>query len=209
MDRVNVTIDVQANDIGAKRVNLRGSLRVGNLIATIRDKFNLDGEFQIRLENSRQPLPPEAELDESGVTDGSLLICSRVVEASGTLEAIRHGVRENLSKKFKRVYLQDERNLTEYDIAWQPAIVGRKDVRDPSKNRLLAVDLEDLEESYTVSRHHACLVEKEGSFFIESINERNATLLGDTRLRFGVRYPLPAGSKIRVGRISLTFYVVS
>jgi len=209
MDRVNVTIDVQANDIGAKRVNLRGSLRVGNLIATIRDKFNLDGEFQIRLENSRQPLPPEAELDESGVTDGSLLICSRVVEASGTLEAIRHGARENLSKKFKRVYLQDERNLTEYDIAWQPAIVGRKDGRDPSKNRLLAVDLEDLEESYTVSRHHACLVEKEGSFFIESINERNATLLGTTRLKFGVKYPLPAGSKIRVGRINLTFYVVS
>ncbi len=209
MDRMNVTLDIQANDIGARRVNLRSSLLVGNLIATIRDKFNLDGEFQIRLEDSRQPLMPEAELDVSGVTEGSVLICSRVVEASGTLEAIRHGMRENLSKKHKRVYFQDERNLSEYDIAWQPAIVGRKDLRDPSKNRLLAVDLEDLEESYTVSRHHACIVEKEGSFFIESINERNATLLGATRLKFGVKYPLPAGSKIRVGRINLTFYVIS
>ncbi|MBI5081027.1 MAG: FHA domain-containing protein [Chloroflexi bacterium] len=209
MDRMNVTIDVQANDIGAKRANLRSSLLVGNLIATIRDKFNLDGEFQIRLEDSRQPLTPEAELETSGVTEGSVLICSRVVEASGTLEAIRRGARESLSKKYKRVYLQDERNLSEYDIAWQPAIVGRKEIRDPSKNRLLAVDLEDLEESYTVSRHHACLTEKDGSFFIESINERNATQLGATRLRFGAKYPLPAGSKIRVGRLNLTFYVIS
>lgn len=209
MDRVNVTIDVQANDIGAKRANLRSSLLVGNLIATIRDKFNLDGEFQIRLEDSRQPLTPEAELEAAGITEGSVLVCSRVVEASGTLDAIQRGARESLSKKYKRVYLQYERSLSEYDMVWQPAVVGRKDQRDPSKNRLLAVDVEDLEESYTVSRHHACITEKEGSFFIESVNERNPTLLGGTRLKFGMKYPLPAGSKIRVGRISLTFYVVS
>ena len=59
-----MTIDVQANDIGAKRADLRSSLLVGNLIATIRDKFNLDGEFQIRLEDSRQPLTPQAELED-------------------------------------------------------------------------------------------------------------------------------------------------
>jgi len=209
MDRMNVTIEIQANNIGAKRTNIRSSLLVGNLIATIRDKFNLDGEFEIRLKDSRQLLLPDAEIEGSGVTEESVLICSRVVETTGTLDAIRLGVRENLSKKYKRVYFQDEKNLSEYDIAWQPAIVGRKDLRDPSKNRLLAVDLEDLEEAYTVSRHHACIIEKEGSFFIESINERNPILLGAMRLKFGMKYPLPAGSKIRVGRINLTFYVIS
>lgn len=209
MDRINVTIEIQANGITPRRVNLRSSLLVSNLIATTKDKFNLDGNFELRLKDSRQPLKPDSELDEAGVTEDSVLVCSRVLEATGTLDAIKRGVREGLSKKFKRVYLQDERNLIEYDIAWQPAIIGRKDVRDPSKNKLLAVDLEDLEESTTVSRHHACISEQNGSFFIEGINERNPTFLGDARLRIGVKYPLPAGSKIRAGRVTATFHVIS
>lgn len=209
MDRMNVTIEIQANGITPRRVNLRSSLLVSNLIATTKDKFNLDGNFELRLKDSRQPLKPDSELDEAGVTEDSVLVCSRVLEATGTLDAIKRGAREGLSKKFKRVYLQDERNLIEYDIAWQPAIIGRKDVRDPSKNKLLAVDLEDLEEATTVSRHHACITEQNGSFFIESINERNPTFLGDARLRPGVKHPLPAGSKIRAGRVAVTFHVIS
>src|SRR5690349_18652826 len=63
MDRMNLTLDIRANAIGPKRVNLRSSLLVDNLIATIKDKFNLDGEFELRADNGRQPLPPELELD--------------------------------------------------------------------------------------------------------------------------------------------------
>ncbi|MBI3362211.1 MAG: FHA domain-containing protein [Chloroflexi bacterium] len=206
---MTVTIEIRANDIGPKQANLRSSLVAANLITTIKDKFNLDGNFELLLQNSRQPLSAESALDRAGVAEGSTLIFSRVVEGTGTAEAIERGVRLRLSKKFKRVYLQEERTLGEYDIAWHPAIIGRKDRRDPSKNKLLTADLDDLEESQTVSRHHACITEKDGSFFIESTNEHNPTYLGDTRLKMGLKYPLPIGSRIRVGRVSLVFYIIS
>ena len=209
MDRMNLTIDIRANAVGPKRVNLRSSLVIDNLISTIKDKFNLDGEFELRLDNGRQPLPHGVELDRAGVNEGAVLVCTRLVESTGTLDAIRRGQRVRLSKNFKRVYLQDERALAEYDLAWQPAVIGRKDHRDPSKNKLLAVDLGDLEEVSSVSRHHACITEEGGSFYLESLNEHNPTYLGDTRLRFGVKYPLPVGTRIGFGRLSLTFYTVS
>jgi hypothetical protein len=209
MDRMNVTIDIRSGSIGARRVNLRSSLLVGNLIATIQDKFNLDGVFELHLDNNRKPLPEAAELDQAGVTDGAVLVCSRVMIATGTQEAIARGTRARLSKNFKRVYLQEERELIEFDLVWQPAILGRRNQRDPSQNKLLTVDLGDAEEAPSVSRHHAAITEAGGSFFIESLNEHNPTYLGDQRLRYGVKYPLPVGSRIGIGRLALTFYIIS
>ena len=209
MDRMEVTIHIDVNGIGPMRANLRDSLVVANLITTIKDKFNLDGNFELRLENSDQPLNAQSALNQSGVSDGFALIFARVVEGTGTAQAIARGVHNPLSRKFKRVYLQEERALTQYDIAWQPALIGRKDRRDPSNNKLLAVDLEDNEDSPTVSRHHACLTENDGEFNIESLNAQNPAYLGDLRLSPNHKYPLPIGSRIRVGRVMLTFYVIS
>jgi len=208
MDRMNLKLDIQAGSVGIKKVNLRSSLLVDNLIATIKDKFNLDGEFELRLSNARQPLPPGLELDRAGVSDGAVLVVTRIMESTGTLDAIRLGTRTRLSKNFKRVYLEELRALAEYDLAWQPAVIGRKDHGDPSKNKLLAVDLGDMEEATSISRHHACITEEGGSFFLESVNEHNPTYLGDNRLRFGVKYPLPVGSRLGIGHVSLTFYTI-
>lgn len=206
MDRISVTIDIQANNIGQKPANLRSSLVVANLVAHIKDKFNLDGNYVLRLQSDRHELPQDMPLDQTSTREGSVLVFEPVLEETGTLDAIQRGVRNRLSKGFKRVYLQETRFLSEFDLVWQPAIIGRRDTRNPSKNRLLAVDLDELEEDATVSRHHACITEQNGSFFIESINSRNPTFLNDARLRMGVRYPLPPGGRIQVGRMNLLFY---
>ena len=105
--------------------------------------------------------------------------------------------------------MQEQRTLNEYDLAWQPAIIGRKDHRNPSNNKLLAVDLEDAEDLPTVSRHHACITLREGSFFIETIQARNPTFLDETRLKPGIKYPLAAGSVIQIGRLTLTLFIIS
>jgi hypothetical protein len=209
MDRMTVTIDIRDNNIGPKHVNLRSSLVVANLIATIKDKFNLDGNYVLRLEGDRYKLPDEAPLDQTAAREGSVLVCEPVLEATGTLDAIQRGVRVRLSKGFKRAYLQETRFLSEFDLVWQPAIIGRRDRRNPSKNRLLAVDLDELEEDPTVSRHHACITETGGSFFIESVNPHNPTFLNDARLRMGVKYPLPPGARLQVGRMNLMFYTIT
>lgn len=209
MERLNLNLDIQAQNIGVRRVNVRSSLLVGNLIAAIKDKFNLDGNYELRLADAHAPLAEERALTEAGVMEGSTLVCTRLRERTGTMDAIRRGERVPFSKPFKRVYFSEQRSLNEYDLAWQPAIIGRRDHRNPTNNRLLAVDLEELEELPSVSRHHACVLEKNGSFFIEAIQERNPVYLDGERLRPGVQYDLPAGALLQVGRIWLTFHLVS
>lgn len=209
MDRITVTIDVQVNDIGPKNVNVRSNLVVSNLISAVKDKFSLDGQYQLRLPNSRRPLPVDRPLDQAGATEGAVLVFAPIATTTGTREAIRRGSRLPFSQQFRRVYLLEARSLMEFDLGWQPAIIGRKDRRDPSMNKLLAVALDEVENATTVSRHHACITEAEGAFFIESISDNNPTYLSDERVRRTAKTSLPAGSRIQVGRIALTFYVVS
>jgi hypothetical protein len=205
MDRRNLTLDIRADDIGTKQVNVRASLTVGNLVTTIKDKFNLDGEFRLTQPGSTEALAPETPLDQAGVEEDGTLVCTRVTEATGTLDAIRGGERHAFSKAFKRVWLTEGSTLSEYDLTWQPAVIGRKDHRNPMNNRLLAVDLEHVEELPTVSRHHACISEKRGQFLLEDIQGRNPVYLDGTRLRQGTQHPLTAGQSIQVGRVRLTF----
>jgi hypothetical protein len=205
MDRLHLTLDIRAGNIGAKRVNVRASLTVGSLITTIKDKFNLDGEFRLSPAGAADPLPLETPLEAAGVHDEGTLVCLPVTEATGTLDAIRTGERHAFSKAFKRVWLSESSTLAEYDLSWQPAVIGRKDHRNPMNNRLLAVDLEHVEELPTVSRHHACITEKRGQFYLEDIQGRNPVYLDGTRLRQGTQQTLSAGQSIQVGRVRLTF----
>jgi pSer/pThr/pTyr-binding forkhead associated (FHA) protein len=71
------------------------------------------------------------------------------------------------------------------------------------------VDLEGIEDLPTVSRHHACITSRGGKFFIEQIQARNPTYIDGKRLKVNTKYPLPAGAVIQVGRISLTFNILS
>jgi hypothetical protein len=209
MDRLTLTVDIKPKKIGVREVNIRSSLLVANLITEIQDKFNLDGTLQLHPKGTREPLKLGDPIEQSGIAEGTTLVCEEIVEDTGTQDAIQRGAREPFDGKFKRIYLSEARTLTEYDLAWQPAIVGRKNRRDPSKNRLLAVDLEDIEDLPTVSRHHACITSKDGTFFIEQIQALNPTWLDEKRLKPGIKYPLAAGSDLRVGSVSLTFYVTS
>ena len=40
----------------------------------------------------------------------------------------------------------------------------------------------------SVSRHHAAITEKDGSFYIEAVQERNPLFLDGVKLRYGERY---------------------
>jgi FHA domain-containing protein len=207
MDRLNLTLDIQS--IGPRRVNVRSSLVVANLIATIKDKFNLDGSFELRWKEGRRALSLESALDAAGVADGHTLGCVRTAESTGAVEAIQRGERAAFSRAFQRVYVAEDRTDNEYEIGWQPAIIGRTDRHNPSYNRLLAVDLGDLEDLPTVSRHHACLTEHAGAFSIESLQGQNPTYVDGVRLRPGQKFPLHAGAKIQVGRLTLTFHQIN
>jgi hypothetical protein len=209
MDRLNLTVNIKPGRIGKKNVNVRSSMTVANFIAAIQDKYSLDGTLELTTKGVDGPLELAEAFERLGIEEGANLTCSRIMEDTGTRDAIQRGVREEFGDQFKRVHLVESTTLTEYDLDWQPAIVGRKDHRNPSNNRLLAVDLEGIEDLPTVSRHHACITMSDGSFFIEQIQDHNPTYVDETVLEIGVKHPLPAGAEIRLGRLILKFNVRS
>jgi len=113
--RLTLSLDIRANDIGVKKVNVRSSLMVANFVSEIKDKFNLDGNLQLQLGDGGEILNPENALDLAGAGEGSLLLCTRVMESTGTLDAIQRGMREPFGDRFQRVYLSEDRTMTEYD----------------------------------------------------------------------------------------------
>jgi hypothetical protein len=209
MDRLNLTVDIKPNKIGPKEINVRHSLMIGNLIAEIQDKFNLGGTLQLRLKGKSEVLAWDVPLDQLEIEEGTVLFCEQIIEDTGTLDRIELGVRDPIEGDFKRVYLVEKQTLLEFDLTWQPAIIGRRDHRNPSNNRLLAVDLEGVEDLPTVSRHHACITAGGGKFFIEQIQDRNPTYVDGQKLPPNRKSALPAGAVIQVGRISLTFNILS
>jgi hypothetical protein len=91
MERMNLTLDIRPNEIGPRRVNVRSSLLVANLIADVQDKFNLDGTLELRLAEGADPLRLDRPLEPQGVADGGTLICDRLMEDTGTMDAIARG----------------------------------------------------------------------------------------------------------------------
>ena len=207
MDRLTLTLDIREGNLKPQPVNVRASLTAGNLILIVKDKFNLVDSYELRLKGGAQALPEEAPLDQAGVTDGSTLIVTRLLQATGTLDVITRGERKAFSKAFSRVYLREDRTRNEYDLVWHPAIIGRRDHRNPANNRLLALDLEDLEELPSVSRHHACITEAGGTFYIESLQARNPVYVDGQRIADSTKVALQPGASIQAGRLGFEFLV--
>lgn len=209
MERINLILDIRDKSIGPKKINVRGTMTAGNLIMTIKDRYNLDGSYMLRPSGTKTILKEEATVDSAGMRDGAVLVCQPIVETTGTPNAIARGIAQPFSRPFTRVFVREARTLREFDIRWQPSVLGRRDLRDPSKNRLLAVDLEGMEPLPSVSRHHAAITEETGSLYVEAITERNPVLLNGQRIPPGSRRVLSAGDTIKLGDFVLNFYVVA
>jgi hypothetical protein len=208
MARTMLVIQFQTDQLtGEKRINIRGNITGGDLITAIQRQFSLDGLYELKM--GGRLLDPALPLDEQGVTDGLQLVFSATeIKRSESAALIAQGARHDFSVQKQRVFMRDDREATEYDLTWQPSVIGRRDPRDPARNRLLAVDLEETADAMSVSRHHACITEEGGVFYIESLSERNPTYVNDAPLRFGIRSVLRAGDRLLAGKTSLTFYII-
>jgi hypothetical protein len=153
-----------------------------------------------------EPLDPGRTLAQYGLKNGDELIIRKSPPAlkSRILTAIETGDRAPMSGSYG-AYLEEERHGLIFEIQWQPAIIGRIYQMNPSQNKLLAIDLSGVEGSEFVSRHHACVSEKGGQFFIESLNPRNPTYINDQVLDYQQEHILQPGDRVRFGKIVLTF----
>jgi len=206
MDRVVITIDVGFNDIGERQVNVRRNLHLQTLIDEVRNRFDiLDENYGLRRKGDSDPLNPARTLEQHNVQNGEVLefipLDRSISEAEVLVDA---GERLPISED-NQVYLQEERQGQVYEIRWQPAVIGRADQRDPSRNKLLTVDVSGLRGAEYVSRQHAAILEEQDQYYIESLNIRNPTYVNNAPLSYGERYVLQPGDRIDVGRITLVF----
>ena len=63
MERINLILDIREKSIGPKKINVRGTMTAGNLIMTIKDRYNLDGRYMLRPSGTRTILKEEATID--------------------------------------------------------------------------------------------------------------------------------------------------
>jgi pSer/pThr/pTyr-binding forkhead associated (FHA) protein len=160
----------------------------------------------MRRSASKDLLDPGRTLEQLGVAEGETLVLLERTELKTDAQMmIEAGERVPISEE-NDVYLQSEREGHIYDITWQPAVIGRADRNDPSKNRLLALDLSGLRGGEYVSRLHACIIERGDQYLVESLNLRNPTYLNDEELEYATSYVLQPGDRLRVGRITLIFH---
>lgn len=209
MNRIEFTVDVPGAGKKPRKLNARADLTVSSLITAIKDHFSLNGSFELRLQDSETGLPEQSGLVAAGVTPASVLKCVPVRMQSTTPALIDSGQRKRFSQKFQRVFFLDQKSMLEYDLTYWPAVIGRRDRSDPARNRLLAVDLEGAEPTPSVSRHHACITEENGQFFIEALQDNNPLYANGKRLEARFKHPLPTGATLQLGAIKLNFNVRS
>jgi hypothetical protein len=209
VNRLELGIDLNDGAKKARQINVRADILASALLNAIKDHYSLNGEYELRNGAAEIGLSPDAPLNAQGVGDKSVLRCVPVRIQSNTPALIDSGQKRKFSQKYARVFLLDQRALLEYDLTYWPAVIGRRDRSDPARNRLLAIDLEGAEAQPTVSRHHACITEQDGQFFIEALQDNNPLFANGQRLEPRYKHPLSTGATLQLGTIKLSFNVRS
>lgn len=210
MDRIILTITSELFDEADRRqeVSVRANLTVRALIEEIRREFNLlDAGYRLTLAGQREALPLDRTMEQLGLQTGAELVFERDRHRLDQRVIARGGQYFEAVSQPGRVRLREAASGQTFPIEWQPAIIGRPDAANPATAQALAVDVSALAEGRTVSRRHAQITERAGTYYLEALNERNPTLLNGQALALGERRALSPGDRIRVGLVELVFEV--
>jgi hypothetical protein len=208
MPRIELTINSDLFDITPQDASVRENLPVRILINETRKEFNLmdDAVYSMRVENTKQTLDPDKSLEQQGVATGAKLTFVRDKRAPVREAAARGNSNERQPIRGAVQGLLREKVTDQlFEIAFQPAIVGRPDPTNTQTGNLLAVNLGTFEGAKSVSRYHARLTEDDGQFFLESLADHNPAFLNGSIVRVGEKRVLIPGDMVGVGKITLVF----
>lgn len=187
-------------DETGQRASVLKTLRVVDLMDEIVIEFDeLDPDapvaYGLYLEGSDRQLELGQTLLDQGVQPGDRLIFGW---ARDLFRAQRRPVTTP-----GQATLQELNSRVMFPIEWQPAIIGRPDA-DQTHNALLTANLEWLSNSHRVSRQHAQISERDGKYFLESLEANNPTFINRETLEIGKKYALSTGDQIALGHSGIT-----
>ena len=201
-DYIDVKIEVFEHT--GQRARLRRSLTVHTLIEDILREFDdisadSPEKYAIYLKGFDHPLKPLETLAELDIQPQDELV----------FDYVRQSIRRMLEVK-NYATLREETSGKEFDIQWQPAVIGRPST-DVDHNIILAVNVQLLPNGKTVSRKHAQITFEEGRYFIEPLAEQNKVFLNGKELLLHGKREIRNGDKLSLGinKLTLVFSTLS
>jgi pSer/pThr/pTyr-binding forkhead associated (FHA) protein len=198
-DYIDVKIDVFEH--AGQRARLRRSLTVGALIEEVLREFDdIDADtpekYAIYIKGFDHPLKAMETLTQLDIQPQDELV----------FDYMRQAIRKMLDVEHYAT-LREDSTGKEFDIQWQPAIIGRPST-DVDHNIILAVNVQLLPNGKTVSRRHAQITFLEGRYFIEPLAEQNPVLLNGKELPVHGKREIRNGDKLAFGnkKLTMTFF---
>ena len=194
-DSIDVKIDVFEHT--GQRARLRRSLTVNALIDEILREFDdiaadSPEKYAIYLKGFDHPLKGAETLAQLDVQPQDELV----------FDYVRQAIRRMLDVS-NYASLREDSTGKEFDIQWQPAVIGRPST-EVDHNIILAVNVQLLPNGKTISRRHAQITFSEGRYFIEPLAEPNPVFLNGKELPVHVKREIRNGDKLSFGNKKLT-----
>lgn len=186
---LNLTISSElfTGDSADQEVLIRESITIQRLIAEIRHEFSLTGQrYTLRHGRSNRLLDPQRTLEEQGVRENDTLIF-----AQGSKGALRAETGELIQ------------------LRSDTTIIGRPNLQSAALTNRVDIDLTPFDPTKTTSRPHARITVQDERYFVESLNEKNLTYVNDQAVPFGKKQPIADKDVLRLGKVRLTFLLLS
>ncbi len=197
---IDVKIDVFEHT--AQRARVRKSLTVTSLIEEILREFDdiaadSPEKYAVYLKGFDRPLTPGSTLTQLDIQPQDELI----------FDYVRQTIRQMLDVS-QYAILREEQTGKEFDIQWQPAVIGRPST-EVDHNIILAVNVQLLPDGKTISRKHAQITVTDGRYYIEPLADQNPVFLNGRELPLNTRREIRHGDKIAFGRNKLTMTLIT
>src|SRR5438093_5981896 len=127
MARTILTITSDLIEDSNQEASIRENLPIRTLLGETRKEFDLpDGNYTLTIKSNGKMLDPEKTLEQSGVQTGAVLILNRERRAAAPeLSSIMEDFSRRPVSGTNRGFLSEDESGQEFEIKWQPAIIGR------------------------------------------------------------------------------------
>ena len=197
---IDIKIDVFEH--AGQRARVRKNLTAAALIEEILREFDdiatdSQQKYAIYLKGFDRPLTPDNTLTQLDIQPQDELV----------FDYVRQTIRQMLDVS-QYAILREDTIGKEFDIQWQPAVIGRPST-DVDHNIILAVNVQLLPNGKTISRKHAQITVSDKRYFIEPLADQNPVFLNGKELPVNSRREIRNGDKISLGRQKLTMTLVA
>jgi pSer/pThr/pTyr-binding forkhead associated (FHA) protein len=197
-DYIDVKIDIFEHS--GQRARVRRNLTVRGLIEEILKEFDDIGadqpeKYTLQLKGNERPLNHNQNMLQLDIQPQDELV----------LGYVRQTLRQMLDPTQYALLVEDTTGK-EFDIQWQPALIGRPN-NEAEHNIMLAANLLLLPNGMTVSRRHAQITVSAGHYYLEPLAENNPVFLNQKEVPFGGQVEIRSGDRLTFGRskLSMTF----